>query len=705
MRWLVKHIIKWLWRVEVKGLAHYHEVDQSQQPLLLVSNHVSLLDGVLIDLFVPGRTTFMIHADHTGGWKRWILKLARFIEVDMHSPLAAKHMIHALQNGAQGMIFPEGRITTTGGLMKVYEGTALVADKTRAKVLPIMIDGAQFSRFSYLDGRQRWTKRRWFPKITLSLLPAQTLEINHQAKAHARHTQLKQAMFKLMRDSQFAARYQPKSLTRALFELPNHQAWCLTDAQGNKLTIKKLKLAARVLGLALQQKLGEQSTVGVLLPNVAGMAATFFALQTYGKVPALLNFTAGARNVLLACQTGQVQTVLTSHKFIELAGLQNLEAALSEQVELVYLEDVREQIGLAVKLKALTKPVRRLPGLMVEPNQPAVMLFTSGSEGTPKAVVLSHANIVSNVEQISAMFALLPGDGVFNALPTFHSFGLTAGLLWPLLKGARVDLHPSPLHYHVIPERIYQTNARLFFATDTFYNGYARQADGYDFYSIDALVAGAEKLKPETRRLYADKFHKPIFEGYGVTETAPVLAVNIPQMCRHGTVGQFVPGIEYKLEPVPGLVEGGRLWVKGPNVMLGYIYADNPGKIQPPADGWHDTGDIVSVDEQGFVTIQGRAKRFAKIAGEMVSLAAVEAAIAACCTQGQAVAVRQPDEAKGERLVLVTDDPQLSKQQVAQAIRQAGLSELSIPKTLVVVDRIPLLGTGKIDYAAVDQLV
>jgi acyl-[acyl-carrier-protein]-phospholipid O-acyltransferase/long-chain-fatty-acid--[acyl-carrier-protein] ligase len=256
----------------------------------------------------------------------------------------------------------------------------------------------------------------------------------------------------------------------------------------------------------------------------------------------------------------------------------------------------------------------------------------------------------------------------------------------------------------VIPERIYQTNARLFFATDSFYRGYAKKADAYDFYSIDALVAGAEKLKPETRQLYSEQFHKPIFEGYGVTETAPVLAVNIPQMCQHGTVGQFVPAMEYRLEPVAGLVEGGQLWVKGPNVMLGYFKADNPGVLVPIEDGWYDTGDIVTINEQGFITIQGRAKRFAKIAGEMVSLSAIEAAVSSVCHQGQAVAVRVPDELKGERIVLVTDDTQLNKQQVSQAIRQAGLSELAVPKTILFVEQIPLLGTGKINYPAVDQL-
>jgi acyl-[acyl-carrier-protein]-phospholipid O-acyltransferase/long-chain-fatty-acid--[acyl-carrier-protein] ligase len=317
--------------------------------------------------------------------------------------------------------------------------------------------------------------------------------------------------------------------------------------------------------------------------------------------------------------------------------------------------------------------------------------------------VLSHQNLIANIEQISAMFALLPSDGVFNALPTFHSFGLTAGLLWPILSGARVELHPSPLHYHLIPERIYQTNARLFFATDTFYKGYARKADPYDFYSIDALVAGAEKLKPETRQLYADRFHKPIFEGYGVTETAPVLAVNIPQKCKHGTVGQFVPGIEWRLEPVEGLSDGGRLWVKGPNVMLGYFFADQPGVLQPPEQGWYDTGDLAEVDEEGFVTLLGRAKRFAKIAGEMISLAAIEAAINPACSSGQVVAVRRADSHKGECIGLVTDDVNLTKHHIIQMLKNAGLPEIAIPKTIWVIEQIPLLGTGKVDYMAIEE--
>lgn len=707
MKLFFKWLFKLLWRVEVVGLEHYHAVDQKQTPLLIVSNHVSLLDGPLIDLFIPGRTTFMIHADHTQGWwQKLILKMADFVEVDMHNPLAAKHMIQALKQGKQGMIFPEGRISTTGGLMKVYDGTALVADRAKAMILPVHIEGPQYSRFSYLDGRVRWTPRNWFPKIRIYLRPAQSLAVDKQLKGHARHQQLKTAIYLLMRDQRFWCEYQPQTLMQALVSAQKrypHTHYSVKDAQGRALSLKKLTLAARVLGYALTQQLNRnEHPIGLMLPNVSAMPASFFALQAYGKLPALLNFSAGITAVKSACHTAKIQQIITSRQFIEMAELEPLIEALQPDIDIIYLEEVREQIGLGIKLRALLRPLKQLEGMKQDPNAPACVLFTSGSEGLAKGVVLSHNNLISNIHQISAMFHLLPNDGIVNALPTFHSFGLTAGLLWPLFKGARVELYPTPLHYHVIPELIYQSNARLFFATDTFYKGYAKKADPYDFYSIEALVAGAEKLKESTRRLYADRFHVPMFEGYGVTEAAPVLAVNVPQACVHGSVGQLVPGIEAKLEAVDG-VEGGRLWVRGPNIMLGYWLADNPGVLARLHDGWYDTGDIVNIDAQGYVHILGRAKRFAKIGGEMVSLSAIEQALAPLVEDKHIIALAVDDDLKGQRIVLLTDADNLTKQQVIETLKTAGLSDLSIPKTLAVIEDIPLLGNGKINYPQVER--
>ncbi|MDG6778790.1 AMP-binding protein [Thiomicrorhabdus sp. zzn3] len=714
MKWLVKSLVKGLfkllYRVEVRGLEHYHAVDQSKRPLLIVANHVSLLDGPLIDLFVPGETTFMVGMNHAKKWYgKFVLYFGRFFTVDLNSPYAAKHMIAELKKGKQCMIFPEGRISTTGGLMKVYEGTAMVADKTHAAILPVYIEGAELSKFSYLNGRfYSYIKQFWFPKITLTIQPAHSISPPAGTKGHGRHHAQKQQIFTLMRDMAYYGRVREKSLFQSLVEAKatfHASETCVEDINDQHLSLKKLLLASAVLGKQLHRLLGDEKRVGLMLPNVAGMPATFFALQAYGHVPAMMNFTAGLHAMESACRTAELKTIITSQKFVDAFGLQPvLEQMEQKGIRFILLEEVRERIGVAQKLAGLFKVKSALPGYKCDPHSEAVVLFTSGSEGVPKGVVLSHQNIVSNIEQISAMLNLMPGERLFNALPTFHSFGLTAGLLWPILKGARVFLYPSPLHYAVVPEMVYQTNARIIFGTDTFFSGYARKANPYDFYSVKEMVAGAERLRPETRQLYAEKFHTSIYEGYGVTETTPVLAVNIPTAFKNGSVGQLVPAIEYRIGEVPGIEKGGRLLVKGPNIMLGYLLPDNPGVLVPPEDGWHDTGDIVEVDEDNFVWIKGRAKRFAKIAGEMVSLTAVENYINQASPEGHHVVVAVPDERKGEQLVLVTDDPTLSRSTVTEAAKTKQVADIMVPKTVILVEAVPVLGTGKTNYPEVQKI-
>ncbi|MDG6774211.1 AMP-binding protein [Thiomicrorhabdus sp. ZW0627] len=712
MKWLVKSFVRLLfrvfYRVEVKGLENYHAVDQSKQPLLIVANHVSLLDGPLIDLFVPGETTFMVGMNHAKKWYgKFVLYFGKFFTVDLHSPYAAKHMIAELKKGKQCMIFPEGRISTTGSLMKVYEGTAMVADKTHAAILPVHIRGAELSKLSYLNGRfYGFIQQFWFPKITLTILPAKNINPPARLKGHSRHHSLKENIYTLMRDLAYYGSVEEKSLFKALVkakQVYHAKEICVEDINDQSLSLKKLVMASKVLGRQLHRVLGDEKRVGLMLPNVTGMPATFFALQAYGYIPSMMNFTAGLKAMKSACETAELRTIVTSRKFVDAFGLQPLIDEM-EGVRFVYLEEVRADIGVIGKLTGLLSRTKSLPGYKKDPNSEAVVLFTSGSEGMPKGVVLSHTNLISNIEQISAMLTLLPGERLFNALPTFHSFGLTAGLIWPILKGARVFLYPSPLHYAVVPEMVYQTNARLMFGTDTFFNGYARKANPYDFYSVRAMVAGAERLRPETRQLYAEKFHTPIYEGYGVTETTPVLAVNTPVAFKNGSVGQLVPAVEYRIAEVPGIAEGGLLQVKGPNIMLGYLMPDEPGVLQPPVDGWHDTGDIVHVDEDGYVWIKGRAKRFAKIGGEMVSLTAVESYINQASPTGHHVVVSVPDSRKGEKLVLVTDDCELSRSTITDAAKEQQVADIMIPKTIILVEKIPVSGTGKTNYLEVQKI-
>ena len=434
----------------------------------------------------------------------------------------------------------------------------------------------------------------------------------------------------------------------------------------------------------------------MLLPNANGVVITYFALQAFGRVPAMLNYTAGPANLVSACKTAEIRTIISSRVFVEKARLADCVAALEAHVKFVWLEDLRKTVTTPDKLiGALT--AGRQHGT-IAPDDTAAVLFTSGSEGTPKGVVLSHRNILSNIAQVGARIDFGPGDILFNVLPVFHSFGMTGGMVLPLINGVKLYLYPSPLHYRIVPELVYGTNATVLFGTDTFLAGYAKMANPYDFRSLRYIIAGAEQVKVETRRTYNEKFGLRILEGYGVTETSPVLAVNTPMFNRNGTVGRVLPGMETQLETVPGVEEGGRLHVRGPNIMKGYLRAENPGQIEPPRGGWHDTGDIVTIDPQGFVAIKGRAKRFAKIGGEMVSLAAVETILADLWPETPIAVLAAPDARKGERLVLLTTNKHANRSEAIAHLKYKHAADLMMPSEVMLIDTMPVMGTGKIDY-------
>ncbi|PZN14179.1 MAG: 2-acylglycerophosphoethanolamine acyltransferase [Proteobacteria bacterium] len=490
----------------------------------------------------------------------------------------------------------------------------------------------------------------------------------------------------------------------------------LEDVERNPLTYRRLIQASLVLGAKFAEFSRRGENVGVLLPNVLAQPITLFALNAYGRVAALLNFTAGAPNLRSSARTAVLRTIITSRKFIGTAKLEGIIEALDgykiapgRQIRIVYLEDVRASITAADKVKGgiralVPAAVHRRHAL--SPDQPAVILFTSGTEGDPKGVALSNRNLVANARQIYAFTDsfLSTADNFFNPLPNFHSFGLTAGTLLPLFFGMKSVLYPSPLHYRQVARLIGETKATILIATDTFLQGYARAAQPEDLASIRFSVAGAERVKDATRTMWA-RYGAVLLEGYGVTECSPVVAVNLPASNRPGTVGRFLPGIEYKLAEVPGLSDAGRLSIKGPNVMLGYMLPGAPGTISPPPDGWHDTGDIVAIDEEGFVTIRGRAKRFAKLGGEMVSLAAVESVISRLWPDGNHVVVCIPDPYKGEQLVLVTDKPDADRDAILRHMQEEKLPPLWLPKSILVVPSIPVLGSGKVDLARTIELV
>lgn len=709
---IIQSVVKWvlvsLYRVRVKGIESYKKIEG---PVVIIANHTSFLDAMLIAAFLPDKITFAINT-HTAAswWLKPLLGLVDTFKVDPTNPMTTKSLIQSVKDGKKVMIFPEGRITVTGSLMKIYEGPGLIADAANAQIVPIRIDGAQYTPFSRLRGK---VPIKWFPKIRINILPPTKIDIPDSIKGRPRRAIISNKLYDLMADMMLASSPINIHLFKALInakKIHGGSHVVAEDIERQPTTYNKLIHRSLIFGRHIMQSSSNGEAIGLMLPNMVSALVAFFGLQAYSRVPAMLNYTSGANNLKHACETAAIKTVYTSKRFVELAKLEEIINALEQaDIQIHYLEDVAQSISIFTKLAGFLTSFsakRHFDHYNREAraDDPAVILFTSGSEGTPKGVVLSHANIQANRYQLGARIDFTSQDIVLNALPMFHSFGLNAGTLLPVLSGLKVFLYPSPLHYRIIPEVSYEYNATILFGTDTFLANYAKYGHPYDFYSTRYVIAGAERLKESTQQLWADKLGIRILQGYGATETSPVLSVNTAMQNRFGTVGRLLPGIDHKLENIPGINEGARLWVKGPNIMLGYMLHNHPGQILAPKNGWYDTGDIVNIDSDGYISIIGRAKRFAKIGGEMVSLTAIENAASTAWPDAEHAVIAHTDEQKGEKIVLLTTDKNVTRDKLLQTIQQQQLPELMLPKSIIAVEQLPLLGTGKIDYQAASEL-
>ncbi|MCE3254684.1 MAG: AMP-dependent synthetase and ligase [Rickettsiaceae bacterium] len=705
---LLKKILITLYKIEIKGLENYQKAGNR---VLIIANHLSFLDAILLAVFLPDKPLFAVNTFIAKKW--WMkpfLKIAKTFSLDPTNPMAVKSLINEIKKDQKCVIFPEGRITVTGSLMKIYEGPGMIADKSDAMILPVRLDGAQFSPFSRLRGR---VKIHLFPKITITILPPQKFEVAKDITGKNRRSANADKLYDIMTEMLFESSDYKKTLFSSLLDARkihgrNHQI--IVDVERKPLSYNQLITRSFILGKEISKETKEGEYVGLMLPNVNSAIVTFFGMQAFGRVPAMINFSTGGANFIAACKVAKLKAIFTSKKFVEGAKLEKLiQAATSENIRIIYLEELAKRIGLFAKICGIFKAqfAKRFYSKTShsDADDAAVILFTSGSEGTPKGVVLSHKNIQANRFQLSSRVDFSSRDIVFNALPIFHSFGLTGGTILPILSGIKTFFYPSPLHYRIVPELAYDVNATIMFGTNTFLSNYARFANAYDFYSVRYVFAGAEKLEEETRKTWSEKFGVRIFEGYGATETAPALSTNTPMHNKPGTVGRLAPGIKFKLEEISGIEDGKKLLVTGPNIMKGYLLEKNPGVITRPQDGWYDTGDIVAIDEKGYIAIKGRAKRFAKIAGEMVSLTATETNISKLDPKNSHAIVAIPDAKKGEQLVLMTTNQSLKRADISAYFKENQITELSVPKEIIVVEKLPLLGTGKIDYVTVKELV
>jgi len=707
LKTILRPLLTFLFKIEVTGMEHYQEAGKR---VLIISNHVSFLDPLLLGVFLPDDITFAINTHISRSpWIKPFLRLSNVFVLDPTQPLSLKSLIHHLKTDQKTVIFPEGRITVTGSLMKVYDGPGMVADKADATILPIRISGAEYTYFSRIG---KIVRQRLFPKITITILPPTHIDIPDEFRGKKRREYSGRVLSDIMTNLAFSTGHYQQTLFSKLLDartIHGGKHIIADDLDRTPLNYNTLITRSIAIGNSLKKISNRNENLGVLLPNSTKTLCVILGVQLYGRVPAMLNYSIGSVGMISACETAQVKTVLTSRRFIGLAKLQAEAEHLGQHVQLIYLEDLAETINWFDKIRALYQCktadywYKKQP---IEPQHSAVILFTSGTEGAPKGVVLSHQNLLANHEQVAARINFNAQDVVLNFLPMFHSFGFTVGTLLPVMHGMTTFFYPSPLHYSIIPEIAYEHNATIMFGTNTFLAAYGKKAHPYDFFKIRYVVAGAERLQENTRQLWFEKFGIRILEGYGATETSPVAAVNTPMEYKTGTVGRLMPSMKYQLEAVPGIENAGNLHLAGPNIMLGYLLHDNPGKLVPPESiygkGWYDTGDIVNIDEQGFISIRGRSKRFAKVSGEMISLASSEQVVNDVWPNFQHAIVSLPDERKGEVLILVTTYKDANANELIGKAK--GISPINLPRKFVIVEKVPVLGTGKINYVEVTEL-
>ena len=711
--WMLTHT---LYRITIAGREHI----PSRGPALIISNHMSMIDGALVGASIDRPVRFLVYGPHFRlPWLQWFLRYLHAIPVtagNRKEVLRALERAHAeLAAGHVVCIFAEGAVSRTGNLLPFKRGFERIVDGLDVPVIPVYLDRVWGSIFSFKGGKFFW-------KIPERLPYPVTVQIGKPLPSTVKASEARLAVLEL--GAEALSRRRPDThLLHTEYMRSAKRRWrhpALADSTGQELTHGRTLVGAILFARILRRRTPDQRMVGLLLPSSVGGALANIAVLMAGRIPVNLNFTVGKEALEAAIAQAGIRTIVTSRKFLA-------KASLPELPGMVFLEKLREEIGQGAKIAALLQarllPVwwlRRRLGGNAKSDALATVIFSSGSTGVPKGVMITHANILSNVDSLAQIFRMETSDCFIGVLPFFHSFGLTGTLWFPLLQGASVAYHPNPMDAKTIGELAGKYQAKMLISTPTFCASYIRKCEPEQFKHLRYAIVGAERLREPVATAFKAKFGIDLLEGYGCTEMAPVVAVNVPDVqdgherqrgTRIGSVGHPLPGVAAKIVDVdtgegPLFDREGLLLVKGPNRMLGYL-GDPAKTADVNRDGWYVTGDIARIDDAGFVEITDRLSRFSKIGGEMVPHMRIEEQIQTFLADGcTAVVTAVPDPSKGERLVVFYTDPALTPQQLWERLCQTELPRLWVPKRddFNLTDSIPTLGTGKLDLRAVRQL-
>jgi acyl-[acyl-carrier-protein]-phospholipid O-acyltransferase/long-chain-fatty-acid--[acyl-carrier-protein] ligase len=710
--WLLTHT---LYRIRIVGQEHV----PFRGPALLICNHMSHVDGLLVGSCVQRFIRFLVYRPYYEHWALHpLLKLMKAIPVSAGS----RDMLASLERGRQELrnghivcIFAEGSISRTGNLLPLKRGFERIAGGLDVPIIPVHIDRVWGSIFSFKGGRFFW---KWPARVPYPV----TVAFGRPLPSTATAAEARLSLMTLGCEVAMTRRPADEVLGRRFVRTAKRRWWsfCMADSTGQRLTSGRFLVASLLLSRWIRRASANDRHVGVLLPASVGGALANVATSLAGKVPVNLNFTAGREAMASAIERCGITTILTSRLFLSRAGLERADG-------MVFLEDALQQLGAVARLRmflvAFLLPAWALNRLYVHDSAAedlATVIFSSGSTGVPKGVMLTHRNILANVDSVRQVYQLTSEDVLLGVLPFFHAFGFTGTLWLPLIAGFGAAYHANPMDAKAIGELAERHRATILITTPTFCGTYIRKCRREQFASLRYALVGAEKLRETVATAFKDTFGLDLLEGYGCTEMAPIVAINAPDVnhrgerqrgTRLGSVGHPLPGVVVKVvDPVTG--EGplfgkeGLLLVNGPNRMIGYL--GDPVKTREAIrDGWYVTGDIGTIDDSGFIRITDRLSRFSKIAGEMVPHMKVEQQIHALldeCQTSVVTAVADPD--RGERLVAFYTGSSVTPHQLWERLCRTELPRLWLPKRedLHIIESIPMLGTGKIDLRAVRQL-